>query len=90
MSDYVTSGLAEEEADVKEGGRSDCEASPAVPDNVPLVWTQAVAAVLWKRQGENNTHHMSDCTTVYSTEAMTQFNHTEQTIVMAQDTSHGD
>lgn len=49
--DFVTSGLAEEEADVKEGGSFDSEASPAVPDNIPLVWTQAAAVGLWEKQG---------------------------------------
>lgn len=42
MCDAVSGGLAEEEADVIEGGSSDGEALLAAPNNVPLVWTQAV------------------------------------------------
>lgn len=53
MCDTISDGLAEEEAGVIQGGTSDGETLCAVPDNVPLVWTQTVVGVLWE---EKNTH----------------------------------
>ncbi len=48
MCDAVNDCLAEKEADVIKGGSSDGEALLAAPNNVPLVWTQAVAGELWR------------------------------------------
>lgn len=58
MRDAVSDCLAEKEADVIEGGSSDGEALLAVPNNVPMVRTQAVAGELWEKGGEDNTHQM--------------------------------
>lgn len=46
VRDVVDDRLAEKHGDVEEGGASDSEALPAVPNNVPLVWTQAVVVDL--------------------------------------------
>lgn len=46
MCDAINDGLAEEEADVIEGGRPDGEPLLTAPDDVPLVRTQAVAGEL--------------------------------------------
>lgn len=75
MCDAVSDCLAEEEANVIEGGSSDGEALLAVPNNVPLVWTQAVAGELWEEEGEDNTHQMLHCTKTTRTAAMTHFHH---------------
>ena len=73
MCNTVSDCLAEEEADVIEGGCSDCEALFAVPDNVPLVWTQAVVGELWEEGGEDNTHQIFHCTKTTGTAAITNF-----------------
>lgn len=52
VCDAVSDCLAEEHANVKEGGRSDGEALLAVPNNVPLVGTQAVVGVLLEEDKE--------------------------------------
>lgn len=48
MRDAIGDCLAVEEANVIEGGSSNGESLLAVPNNVPLVWTQAVAGELWE------------------------------------------
>lgn len=45
VRDVIDARLAEKHGDVEEGGASDSEALPAVPNNVPVVWTQALAVV---------------------------------------------
>jgi len=67
----VDEGLAEEEADVMEGGCSDGEALLTVPHNVPLVWTQAPGGKLCGRHGEDNTLHIFYSTIMLSIETMT-------------------
>lgn len=54
MCHTISDGLAVEEADVIEGGRSDDEALLAVPDNVPLVWAKAKAEELWEDRDRDN------------------------------------
>lgn len=61
MRDAVSDCLAEEEANVIEGGSSDGEALLAIPNNVPLVWTHAVIGELWEDR-EEDTHEMLWCT----------------------------
>lgn len=51
VRDAISDGLTEEEADVIEGGGSDGEATSAVPDDVPLVGTQAAVGELWEEHG---------------------------------------
>lgn len=58
MLDPVNSCRAEERADVKEGGSSDGESLLAVPNNVPLVWTQALVGELWQEGWQDNTHQI--------------------------------
>lgn len=50
MSDAASGCLAVEEANVIKGGSSDGEALLAVPNNVPLIWTQAVVGELWEEK----------------------------------------
>lgn len=74
MCDAVSDCLAVEEADVIEGGGSDGEALLAVPNDVPLVWTHAVAGKLWEEGGEDQMFHW---TTTMTRAAMTHFDHSE-------------
>lgn len=46
VRDVIDAGLTVKEGNVEEGGASDCESLSAVPDDVPLVWTQAKVTVL--------------------------------------------
>lgn len=62
VCDTISDGLAEEEADVMDSGSLNGKALFAVPDNVPLVWTQTLVGELWE-EGGNNTHQIFDCTT---------------------------
>lgn len=77
MCDAVSDCLAVEEANVIEGGSSDGEALLAVPNDVPLVWTQAVVGELWEEGGEDNTHRM-----FYSTRSMTTWTHLHQSHIL--------
>lgn len=47
----MSDGLAVEQADVIEGGSSDDEAPLAVPDNIPLVWSEVLVGVLLEKKG---------------------------------------
>lgn len=54
VRDAICDCLAEEEADVIDGGRSDGEALLAVPNNVPVVRAQAEVGELLEEK--DNTH----------------------------------
>lgn len=46
VGDVIDACLTEKHGDVEEGGPLDGEPLPAVPNNVHLVWIQAVVTVL--------------------------------------------
>lgn len=46
VRDVIDAGLTEKDGNVEEGGASDSESLSAVPNDVPLVWTQANVTVL--------------------------------------------
>lgn len=77
MCHTVSGCLTVEEADVVEGGSSDGEASLAVPNNVPLVWTQAVVGVLYAEGGDENTHQITHFNKTVRTAAMQHTDHFE-------------
>lgn len=79
MRDAICDCLAVEEANVIDGGSSDGEALLAVPNNVPLVWTQAEVGELWEDGGKDNSQvsQMFHCTKTMRTAAMTHIHHPE-------------